>query len=252
MRNRLRAFSIHHNFDPSGVPLLISPDQPNLLEATTAVDIVQSIRAAGGADVIFIDTLAQVTPGANENSAEDMGRAIAHCRKIGKALGALVILIHHAGKDLTKGARGWSGLRAAADAEIEVNRFDNQRWLRISKQKDGEDMNEWGFNLLKINVDMDEQDRIISSCAVEYTSLGRPQRGVKKLGRNEKLVLETFELMGGVRVAYGDLVTEAMKVIPPAEDGKRDRRKNLIQQAILNLAERGTIVYRDDTVFLPI
>jgi len=51
--------------------------------------------------------------GGDENSGKDMGRVIAHCKAFHKATGALVLLIHHSGKDDTKGARGWSGTRGA-------------------------------------------------------------------------------------------------------------------------------------------
>lgn len=54
-----------------------------------------------------------------------------------RATGATVVLVHHAGKDTSKGARGWSGLRAAADAELEVVRSPEGRLLRVTKQKEG-------------------------------------------------------------------------------------------------------------------
>jgi RecA-family ATPase len=43
--------------------------------------------------------MSAVTPGANENSGEDVGKLIEHCKLLNKKTGALVILIHHSGKD---------------------------------------------------------------------------------------------------------------------------------------------------------
>ena len=63
----------------------------------------------GGADLIVVDTFAQVTPGANENSGEDMGPVMARFDAVAQATGAAILVIHHNGKDQAKGARGWSG-----------------------------------------------------------------------------------------------------------------------------------------------
>jgi RecA-family ATPase len=102
-------------------------DAPNLMEKQDALDVARAIVAAGGAQLVIVDTFAQVMPGANENAGEDVGRALAHCKGIHRATGALVLLVHHSGKDSSRGARGWSGLRAAADVELEVVRADDAR-----------------------------------------------------------------------------------------------------------------------------
>ena len=48
----------------------------------------------------------------NENSPEDMGKYVASCGRIREAGGTHVMVVHHCGKDLAKGARGHSSLRA--------------------------------------------------------------------------------------------------------------------------------------------
>lgn len=138
-RNRIKAYEIHHATSFAGVPFGVIHAAPNLLQKTDVIDVCKAISAAGGADLIIVDTFAQTTPGANENAGEDVGKALAHCREMHRSTGAVVLLVHHAGKDLSRGARGWSGLRAAADAEIEVSRQGTGRLARSTKQKDGED-----------------------------------------------------------------------------------------------------------------
>jgi hypothetical protein len=99
-----------------------------------------AILAAGGADVVIIDTVHASMAGGEENSAKDMGVVLGHCRAIQEATGGLVVLIHHSGKDSERGARGSSAIRAAMDTEIEVMRNEgDQRTARITKQRDGED-----------------------------------------------------------------------------------------------------------------
>ena len=78
-------------------------------------------------DVIIVDNLsAWLRSGKGEND-EESWRDCASWLLQQRAKGRAVVLIHHAGKDSTKGARGWSGLRAAADTEIEIVRLKHDR-----------------------------------------------------------------------------------------------------------------------------
>jgi hypothetical protein len=47
-----------------------------------------------------------------------------------------MLIIHHNGKDAARGARGWSGIRAHIDTEIEVVEKDGQRSATITKQRE--------------------------------------------------------------------------------------------------------------------
>lgn len=175
--NRVKAVLRHKDLDPSAVPLSILPSAPNFMDKADVVDVARSIVHGGGADVIFIDTYAQVTPGADENSGRDVGKSLALCRGLHRATRALVILLHHTGKDASKGARGWSGLTAAADVAIEVVRFDSgDRMATVVKQKDGADGGEFGFRLEPVILGIDEDDEEITSCVLEHTEAPSKER----------------------------------------------------------------------------
>ncbi|NLX17355.1 MAG: AAA family ATPase, partial [Ramlibacter sp.] len=126
-RKRLKAYAQHQGIDLAEVPFGVIHAAPNMLAKTDALDVAKAIKAFGGADLVIVDTFAQVTPGGNENSGEDVGLALTHLKGIHRASGALVLLVHHSGKDASKGARGWSGLRAAVDVELEVFKLAGQR-----------------------------------------------------------------------------------------------------------------------------
>jgi hypothetical protein len=239
-RKRLAAYAQHQAIDLATVPMTVLNGAPNLLEVKDAVDLVVGVEAAGGADVIVVDTLAQTMPGGNENAGEDMGKALAHCRRIHQRTGALVILIHHSGKDAAKGARGWSGLRAAADAEIEVLRDEatGQRSLRLSKNKDGEDGLQWGFELQIVQLGVDEDLDPITSCVVAEAELKAVKSG-KPMGPVESVVhavvMEMAESQNsGIEV--GPVIAEAIKRLPEPVDGKRDTRRQRIRRAIETLS----------------
>lgn len=235
-RKRLAAYAKHNDIDLAIVPMTVLNAAPNLLEKQDAVDVAKGIKASGGADLIVIDTFAQTTPGANENAGEDVGKALGYCKRIHEVTGAMVLLIHHSGKDATKGARGWSGLRAAADAEIEVVREATGRYLRLTKSKDGEDGLEWGFDLEVVQVDVDEDLEPITSCVVIEAQMPVVGAGpAKRLGPIEKIVndvIQEIALAQTEGIEVGPVLAEAVKRMDPPADGKRDSRKQRARRAL--------------------
>lgn len=235
-RKRLRAYGQHNEIDLASLELGVIHAAPNMMEAKDAADVVKSIKAWGGADIVIVDTFAQVMPGANENAGEDVGKALTHCKRIHELTGAMIILIHHAGKDASKGARGWSGLRAAADAELEVVREATGRSLRLTKSKDGEDGMAWGFDLEIITVGVDEDLDPITSCVVIEAQMPVPGAGpARKLGPVEKAVndvIQEFAVAQTEGIEIGPVLAEAVKRIEPPADGKRDTRKQRARRAL--------------------
>jgi hypothetical protein len=231
-RNRVVAACRHRSLNPGDVPIGVINAAPNFLLKDDALEVVAAIKAWGPCSIVVVDTLAQVMPGANENAGEDMGKALAHCRGIHRATGALVILVHHSGKDASKGARGWSGLRAACDAELEVTRGPQGRALRVSKQKDGEDGLSWGFGLEIVPVGQDSDGEIITSCIVteqatpEVGNLARPL-GAKEAIVNQVIVEMAQSQTSGIEVDA--VIVEAASRMPAPTDGKRDTRKQHAQ-----------------------
>lgn len=235
-RKRLKAYGQHNEIDLASLELGVIHAAPNMMEAKDAADVVKAIKAWGGADIVIVDTFAQVMPGANENAGEDVGKALTHCKRIHELTGAMIILIHHAGKDASKGARGWSGLRAAADAELEVVRESTGRALRLTKSKDGEDGMAWGFDLEIITVGVDEDLDPITSCVVVEAQMPVPGAGpARKLGPVEKAVndvIQEFAIAQTEGIEVGPVLAEAVKRIEPPADGKRDTRKQRARRAL--------------------
>ena len=248
-RNRLRAIAEQRNIDMALMPMGIISDAPNMIERTDALDVAKAIHAAGGADIVFMDTWAQVTAGANENSGEDMGRALSHCKGIHRATGALVLLVHHSGKDSSKGARGWSGLRAAADVELEVVRNEDARSITVTKLPDGEDGAEFAFRLETVVLGLDADGDEITSCVVEHGE-GRVSRARDKgpKGVVEKLVHSAMLDLAGLAdgaVEHSTLKAHVISQLSfdPHVD-KRDRRGERVERAIESLLA-GSRVQRD-------
>src|SRR6516225_11927406 len=73
--------------------------------------------------LLILDTLARCFGAGDENSTGDMGVFIASLDRLRADFPQLTILIvHHSGKDDTKGARGSTALKGAADAVMHLTK----------------------------------------------------------------------------------------------------------------------------------
>ena len=232
---------------------IISDVVPNLTDSASVNNLISDIKAAGQYDLIVMDTFAQVTPGANENSGEDMGRALAYCRKIHQSCDAMVLLVHHSGKDTSKGARGWSGVKAASDVMLEVSRFENDRCISVEKQKDGKDGASFGFTLHDVVLGEDDDGDDITSCVVSYTGVTerKTQRAKIKLGANEQIVVRVAHDLAGFtpdgRVQQTALIDAAVAQMT-YDATKKDRRRELAIKAISSAASKELFSIQDGFV----
>lgn len=130
MRARTMAWEKTHDLPfPSFVSFIL--DQFSLLSETDVDRLARLINQNAGLDynkpVVFIDTLNRAIAGADENSSSDMGRILAGASRLQALIGGLVVLIHHPGKDESRGLRGHSSLYAAMDTIIEVSQDGNRK-----------------------------------------------------------------------------------------------------------------------------
>jgi KaiC/GvpD/RAD55 family RecA-like ATPase len=242
VRFRLQAYAKHHGIDLAGVRMGIIGDVPSLLSAEDVQDLTRSIAKYGRPDVVAIDTLAQVTAGSDENSSTDMGLALANCRVIADYFACMVILVHHAGKDASRGARGWSGLRGAADVEIVVHRDGERRSAQVTKLKDGVDGAEFEFFLHTVAVGMDTDGDLLTSCVVSYDR-SAPDSGVvrTRIGATEQAILDSIELLKarGKAATSTTIINEAREQLP------KGVRKQNIERSLEGLIERGKLERAD-------
>jgi putative DNA primase/helicase len=117
--------------------------------------------------LIIGDTLARLTAGGNENSGQDMGIVIRNVDKIRMATGSHFLLIHHNGKNAALGARGWGGVKAAIDTEIEITDSIEGRCAEIKKQRDLDTKgSRIGFHLERVNLGLTKWKSTATSCVV--------------------------------------------------------------------------------------
>lgn len=153
------------------IPFAIVPGAVSLMDPaaiTVLIDTLNEIgREHGGIRLLTFDTLARCLPG-DENDSGDMAVAIMACDRIRKALSCAICVVHHSGKDTTRGARGHSSLRAAVDTEILVEEVSGVRWATVLKQRDLPTIGPFGFTLVAVEIGTDDDGQPITACVVEH------------------------------------------------------------------------------------
>jgi hypothetical protein len=146
----------------------------NLREAADRDKLVSTLKELGWAGgVLCIDTLAHASNGIDENSSE-MGEMIGIFRDLQLRLGGVILLVHHSGKDQSRGMRGWSGLHAAMDFVVECQRDklagNLEAQFVLTKVKDGSDGVSFPFAMQSVVLGFDEDGGTISSLSVIPTT----------------------------------------------------------------------------------
>jgi len=165
-----------------------------LLDVGKVSDLAESVLASGCAGgLLVVDTLNRAASGADENASADMGRIIDAAKELQSRCGGLVLLVHHSGKDASRGLRGHSSLIAALDASIEVVKLDSRREWRIDKAKDGSDDTAHGFDLLPVEIGCHEDGDLITSCVVVQDHGQRQvRRSVAPKSGNQRIVFDAL------------------------------------------------------------
>jgi hypothetical protein len=144
---RVRAWQRHHGVENIDATAFLAV-AVNLLDPSEIEAVIELAREMG-AVLDVIDTLARCAPGADENSAKDMGQIVQAIDRIRDATGH-VCVVHHAGKDTTKGMRGSTALLGAVDTVIELARAEGGIKVAVTAQKDAEPPEPWICRLVSV------------------------------------------------------------------------------------------------------
>ena len=260
MRKRVQGYCQHHGITAAELSnMYFISNAPNFLEIEDVRAVVKQIKKQGDFDIVMVDTLAQVMPGGNENSGEDMGKVLGHCKEITRHTGAMVGLVHHSGKDESRGARGWSGLRAACDFEFEIIRADEDRLATITKMKGGADGGEFGFQLDTIVVGIDDDGDNETTCVIRFTDGSRQTIVAAQgpSGKIKKVIMDTANQL--LDASTGPLTTSELSAAVVSRlphnpvPGKRDLRKQHTKRDLDELvADRFLVVNPQGHVSLPV
>jgi hypothetical protein len=136
----------------------------------TAETITQSAKVLADTaempvSLIVIDTLSSAVPGAQENESAEMSAFVGRLKDIAAETGAAVLVIHHTGKDATRGMRGSVALYANADFVIELT---EAKELATTKCREGKRGPFGAFDLDVVEIGIDDDGDAATSCVVRY------------------------------------------------------------------------------------
>lgn len=188
--NRVKAYLTYHHLEPNDLSLEIIDEAVDLLTGVQLAEIISAIKDAseriGTVGLIIVDTLNRTMAGGDENSSEDMSAYIRNVQYLADNVEAFVLVVHHSGKDASKGSRGHSCAKGNIDIEIEVTDDAGTHTLTVRKNRDGEAGACFGFRLEQVQLGEDEDGDRITSCVVIPTDAPKPasrQRALSGVAR---------------------------------------------------------------------
>lgn len=199
--------------------------------------------------VVFIDTLNRAAPTSDENSSKEMGEILEAAKALQLGTDGFVILVHHTGKDPTRGARGHSSFGAALDGAIDVTRVDNRRSWSLAKVKDGADGKSVPFRLKLHVVGKDADGDDITSCTVEPDTgkvfaprepSGAMQRRALHAVRRALITSDSFGVAGSSTTTRCLSVADALSaIVPELTTTPRNKQRSRATALIDALIGRG-------------
>jgi len=183
--SRVKAWKMSHGLGASGhfhmLPLAVNfRDQADVEKLMRSVE-----RLDRQWSCIYVDTLARALLGADENSAQEAGLAVAAADALKHAFECAVVFVHHSGKNSDRGARGSSAILGAVDASIAVVKDEETVTMRIEKQKDAE--------MIDDIVMIMEPVSSVSGGSVVLKRADAPVKSAPKRDINMQLALESLQ-----------------------------------------------------------
>lgn len=238
----------------------------DLFEAIDSGALHEALNKLGvRPDMIVFDTLARSMGGGDENSAQDMGKVIASIDRIRRATAAHVMVVHHSGKDTSRGARGSSALRAAVDTEVELTRKDEVITAAQKKQRDQAVGPQFSFRLDDVLLGIDEDGDPVTTCRVVPCDVPYSGADRRKPSPSEARVLQA---LGQYIADYGkpnpcgtgwrDVDSSRVVQVEPfkAFAGEKQHhettkeRSRAVRDALKGLEKKGIVAFKEEHVWI--
>lgn len=229
LRDRAEAWSDYHGEELPDTFELLAPARPPQLTNPLHVEALCSYVKDSGARLVVLDTYARMTLGLEENSAKDTGPVLEALDRIRQATnGGAVLVVHHTGKDSSRGLRGSSAFLGAVDMTISLEGSEGTLKAKVEKSNAGpEPMPEW-YKLETVPLPTLEGEARTSAVLVHT---GAP-------ARNEGLEAAILEILG--QASAGSMSKpELLEAL--GEAGHKVSKSGLDRLGLNPLRDRGLI-----------
>jgi hypothetical protein len=221
---RVRAWKTANRVD-GDVGVYFLPATASLLSGSEVARLVETMRSLPRPPVLVVfDTLARSIPGGDENSATDMGTAIASADRIRDEVSCAVLLVHHTNAGGER-ERGSTALRGGADTMMILKKEGATIGLECTKQKDAQ-----AFETITLQL-VTEGD----SCVV-VTPNSLLELQANRTTGNEALAL--MSLQRGF-LDEGASASQWMKACPLPESSFFNVRTSLVRKGLVNQIGKG-------------
>ncbi|MGK7752169.1 MULTISPECIES: AAA family ATPase [unclassified Roseovarius] len=186
-------------------------DLSNFKAVASFVEFLKGVMRDTGEDIVLIvfDTLARSIGLLDENCAASMTQVVQTAEWIAKSLNAHVMLVHHTGKDVDRGGRGSSALRAAVDTEIclKLGKSEGSVAVVQDKQRTQPKLASVHFRIEKTVLGLDEDgDERTTAHAVEtsaptFEKAPNPKRAENGRAMAVRIALQTRGMLRELALA---------------------------------------------------
>jgi putative DNA primase/helicase len=166
LKDRLDAWE-EFNKRPIPASVRIWPTQLDLRSPLSRQAFVEAINRRGGAEIVVIDTLFRAMPGADENNVNDVRAVMDGVDDLATQLQAAIIIVHHTGKDVERGARGSNSIIAAVDIEIPIVKDGKLRKWTVKSSRIGPEGITGSYAVRGVELGFNEFDEPRSGVTIE-------------------------------------------------------------------------------------
>jgi hypothetical protein len=184
--------------------------------------------------------------GDDENDAAALSKLMTRIERIQAETGAAILVIHHCGKDASRGPRGSSAIMPAMDLQVFLEMQGGERSLSIQKCKDGADGQTYPYRLDVVQLGIDDEGDPINSCVAEL-DLDRPRtaknsrRPPRPGSANAKALEQLRELVGAdkcIKAHNIDRVPEGVDLVKMGAWRQACEEKRLAPGAVQDDSEK--------------
>ena len=264
--------------EPDKLPIAVISHPPGLLTdnevnrlIATAIDTSNTMQERFGVrlQLTIIDTMLAAFPIGDWNSSGEVSRVMDILDRVKRETGAVVLGVHHLGKDLSRGPAGSFALRATSDVVLTVFADGDSeghvsgRRLTVYKLREGP--SGWGcdFTLVPHKIGTDDEGIDITSAYLEpmngTAGFGRPRPTKPKSQSQassafEEAVVEALDKFGANRPLNG--IGPETRVVPLAKvrdvfyehykpegrsDNPQDASRSAFNRGLRDARKKGTI-----------
>lgn len=207
-RNRIVAWHKYHGLPRSDMFHCIACNFDLLGNVDQVLSTIEARGVAPG--VIVIDTLNQNMGSGDENSTQDTTKLIVALQRLRRGFSGLVLVIHHTGKDASRGPRGSSTLFAAMDAVLELESASARRDIKLTKNRHGPEGSVGNFVLHQVELGLSPTGKSVCSAVMRNAgarSLGEQEaigRKRKAMARRSSWQIAAAEALEKLALAQGE------------------------------------------------